>query len=68
MANDDGWGSSLWREVQKVRITDGTLEAPVKADGDGIRIGPDAEKPAPQQAEAPTPRRRGLLARLFGRR
>ncbi|GEB14686.1 hypothetical protein NSI01_30010 [Pimelobacter simplex] len=40
MSNNSGWGSSLWKDVRKVRVTRGKIEAPVRANGkDGIRIG-----------------------------
>lgn len=66
MTGGSGFGSSLWKDLQKVRITKGTIEAPVRADGkDGIRIGSASVTPT---AEPAAPRRRGLLARLRRRR
>lgn len=66
MPGSPGFGSSLWKDLQKVRVTRGTVEAPVTADGeDGIRIG---TVPAAPPAGPTAPRRPGLLARLFRRR
>lgn len=67
MAKQTGFGSSLWNDLQKVRVTQGKVEAPVRADGnDGVQIGSfvlpaDPPKPAGE-------RKRGLFARLFRRR
>jgi hypothetical protein len=41
MAGNDGWGCSIWKQMQQVRVTrnDG-IQAPIRANGkDGIRIG-----------------------------
>lgn len=63
-------GKPLWDNLQKVRLErDGTLRAPVTADGkDGIRIGDPPLHEVPKKAS--DERRSGLLARLkraFGR-
>lgn len=67
MAKQTGFGSSIWNDLQKVRVTKGKVEAPVRADGtDGVQIG-SFELPN----ETPKPageRKRGLFARLFRRR
>lgn len=73
----DGWGTGLWRQAQQVRIDrDGTLRAPVRANGkDGVRVGDPpfdvtsadvtsgTVRKAPTAGEAPSPRP-GLLQRL----
>lgn len=41
-------GSSLWNQLKKVRVTRGTIEVPVTANGkDGIQVG-DFRLPRPE--------------------
>jgi hypothetical protein len=60
-----GLENPLWTQLQKVELTkDGTLRAPVSADGeDGIVIGDP-----PLRVPPPAEQKRGFLARFFGRR
>lgn len=63
MSGHKGFGTDLWKQMQKVRIDrDGTYRAPVKANGrDGIVIGDPPLDPLGIRRSAPTPR---LLHRL----
>lgn len=56
-----GFGSDLWKQMQKVRIDkDGTFRAPVTADGkEGIVIGDPPLDPLGRHPQKP-----GLLARI----
>lgn len=59
-----GPGSSIWDQAKKVRVSRGTFEAPVTANGkDGIQVG-DYRLPKPEPRD---PEKKGLLARLFRR-
>lgn len=59
-----GFGNPLWKQVQKIELkADGTLTAPVKADGtDGIVIGEPPLGVPPKREKAV--RRPGPLSRL----
>lgn len=62
--SNSGPGSSIWSQLNKVRVTGGKIEAPVKATGkDGIQVG-GYRLPKP---ESRVPEKKGLLARLFRR-
>lgn len=62
-----GPGSSLWKDVQKVRVTQGKVEAPVRANStDGVQIG--SYKLPKSDPKPEGPRKPGLFARLFKRR
>ncbi|WP_182377361.1 hypothetical protein [Nocardioides sp. WS12] len=66
MDKPTGPGSSIWNDLQKVRVTNGKIEAPVRANStDGIQIGsyqlPDTS------SEPKGERKPGLLARLVAR-
>ncbi|AIY16953.1 hypothetical protein GUY44_16590 [Pimelobacter simplex] len=66
-----GPGSELWKQLQKVRVTNGKIEAPVRANGkDGIQVGDFSltePRPASARGDEEPVRRRGLLARLLRR-
>jgi hypothetical protein len=75
MAEEKGFASGLWKNVQAIRLgKDGGIEAPVRADGrDGIVVGvnhvADAEADAERRtrtaaAEQEQQKRRGWWARL----
>lgn len=59
-------GRSIWNDLQKVRVTKGKIEAPVRANGtDGIQIG---SYQLPDTSSQPKGERKpGLLARLVAR-
>lgn len=61
MAGNDGWGSSIWKQMQQVKVTrEGGIQAPVRANGkDGIQVGNPPLDPIGRQ-----PSRPGLLTRL----
>lgn len=63
MSGNSGFGSELWKQMQKVRIDrDGTFRAPVKANGkDGIVIGDPPLDPLGMRRASPVP---ALLHRL----
>ncbi|MBU2698330.1 hypothetical protein [Pimelobacter sp. 30-1] len=57
--SNTGWGSSLWEQAQKVRVTKGKIEAPVRADGThGIQVGDFSVTGSPIPATGTTPGRR----------
>lgn len=66
MTKNTGSGRGIWSDLQKVRVTNGKVEAPVRANGtDGIQIGSyklPASTPKPAGERRP-----GLVARLFAR-
>ncbi len=74
MSNDNGFGSEIWKQAQRVRVTKGKVELPVQASKDGIYIGsavPEKKQsnaaPDDDKAEGTAPPRRGFLSRLFRR-
>lgn len=60
------FGEDLWRNAKAFRIdSDGTLRAPVRADGvDGVVVGVDAVEALPSQ---PRVKRAGIFRRLVRR-
>ncbi|GAA4728699.1 hypothetical protein GCM10025782_29350 [Pedococcus ginsenosidimutans] len=70
---DNGFGSSLWKNVQAVKLgRDGGLEVPVRANSrEGIVIGADAVAASEVSTPAATPARGdrspGFWRRLFRR-
>lgn len=68
---DDGFGSSLWRNIQAIKIgKDGGIEAPVRANSrQGIVVGLDAiaKSDAADAADAATSSTPGAIRRLWNR-
>lgn len=58
-----GFENPLWKQIQKIQLDkDGTLHVPATANGEeGVTLG---DPPLRLPPEAPTVKRRGLLARL----